>query len=248
MGPPEKKPILPRYECLECVGPNETIDINATERGTDGPVIAEFNWFQNYENVMDTFHVSVLHDSFSGTQFVPELGAIPRVEWSYTPHGMKAESWRDLDDGRTLRAHQGEVVFPTVRAVGSTTLAYEGPTRSVGWMLPIDDTTFRIYNATRIVKDGPSGRRSQRPNGKTWSVLSADERRDAPGDYEAQRGQGIITLHSEDHLTSTDRGVSMMRKLWREQVEIVASGGDPMGVTYAEDVGPIRLETGNFFE
>jgi nitrite reductase/ring-hydroxylating ferredoxin subunit len=247
MGPPEKRPILPRYECLERVGPDEAIEVDVTSRGTDGPVIADFNWFQNYENVLDTFHVSVLHDSFSGTQFTPEMGAIPRVDWSYVPFGLKADSWRELEDGRVLR-RTAEVAFPTVRAVASPTLAYVGPTRSVGWMLPIDDTSFRIYNATRVPKEGLVSRRGQRPQGKTWFDMTPEERRDAPGDYEAQSGQGVITLHSEDHLAATDRGVSMMRKLWREQVDIVASGGDPIGVAYTEDEALIRFECGNFFE
>jgi hypothetical protein len=40
----------------------------------------------------------------------------------------------------------------------------------------------------------------------------------------------------------------MMRKLWREQVEVVASGGDPMGVVYKEPEAVVILEAGNFYE
>jgi hypothetical protein len=85
-------------------------------------------------------------------------------------------------------------------------------------------------------------------DGRSWHDLTPDERRAMPGDYEAQSGQGAITLHSEDHLSATDRGVSMLRKLWREQVEIVAQGGDPQGVAFTDEAAYLDLEAGNFIE
>ena len=64
MGPPEKQPLLPRYPCLEQLEPDESIVIDKLSRPIGGPVIADYNWFQHYENIMDPFHVVMLHDHF----------------------------------------------------------------------------------------------------------------------------------------------------------------------------------------
>lgn len=68
-----------------------------------------------------------------------------------------------------------------------------------------------------------------------------------PGDYESQKSQGTITLHGDDHLTTTDQGVGMLRRMMTKQIRHVADGGDPPGVIFdGDDV--IAIEGGNFFE
>ncbi len=42
--------------------------------------------------------------------------------------------------------------------------------------------------------------------------------------------QGAITDRTQEHLGHADRGIVMLRKLLREQIEIVQKGGDPLGV------------------
>jgi nitrite reductase/ring-hydroxylating ferredoxin subunit len=245
MGPPEKQPVLTRYSALEHLGDDEEYVVDKTSRGTGGPVICDFNWFQHYENVMDPYHVPMLHDAFSGTQFVPDMGTIPEVEWDYTPRGIKALQVRTLDDGRVLRRIT-ELTLPTGRIVPSPTLSVMGPVEGVSFMLPIDDTHFRIYGSSRQKRGEAQKRGVGLRDGRSWFDLTDAERRAMPGDYEAQKGQGTITLHSEDHLAATDRGVSLLRKLWRAQVEIVAQGGDPQGVAFSEDAAYLELEAGNF--
>jgi nitrite reductase/ring-hydroxylating ferredoxin subunit len=247
MGPAEKQPAFPLYENLENLGPDETIDVDVTSLGTGGPVIADFNWFQHYENVMDPFHVVMLHEAFSGTQFVPDMGKMPVVTYAYTSRGIKSQQVRTLGDGTTLR-RVTELALPTGRIVPSPTLAVKGPTNSVGFMMPIDDTHFRIYNVFRITGNSNTFMGGSRMGGRRWKDLTPEERRQMPGDYEAQSGQGKVTLHSEDHLAATDRGVSMLRKLFKQQVEIVASGGDPQGVHFGTDDVTLALEAGNFIE
>ena len=66
MGPPEKKPVLPRYECLEKLEPGEMIEADDSSIGSGGGVIVPCNWLQHYENVPDAFHVPILHGAFSG--------------------------------------------------------------------------------------------------------------------------------------------------------------------------------------
>lgn len=247
LGPPDKKPFLPRYECLENIGSDETIEVDATSRGTGGPVICDFNWFQHYENVMDPFHVVVLHDSFSGTQFVSDMGKMPQVTYAYTPRGIKSQQVRTLGDGRILR-RVTELALPTGRIVPSPTLSIFGPVEHVSFMMPIDDTHFRIYSASRAKSGDSWKQRGSLLNGKAWRDLTPEEHRQFPGDYEAQSGQGPITLHSEEHLAATDRGVSMLRKLFREQVERAAAGSDLLGAAFNEQDALVRLEAGNYVE
>ena len=71
-----------------------------------------------------------------------------------------------------------------------------------------------------------------RLNGKLWEELTEEEHRDFPGDYEAQVGQGPITLHSEEHLVSSDRGVALLRRFLRQQLDALAAGHDPIGVCF----------------
>jgi hypothetical protein len=85
-----------------------------------------------------------------------------------------------------------------------------------------------------------------RLNGKLWEELSEAEHRDFPGDYEAQVGQGPITFHSEEHLVSSDRGVALVRRLLRQQLDALAEGRDPIGVSFDPAAPPVRFEAGNF--
>ena len=67
-------------------------------------------------------------------------------------------------------------------------------------------------------------------------------------DTEAQVGQGAITFHSEEHLMSTDRGIAMLRLMLQNQIDIVAKGGDPVGVAFTEKDAYVRFDAGQFLE
>ena len=51
-----------------------------------------------------------------------------------------------------------------------------------------------------------------------------------PGDYEAQVSQRPIAIHGLEHLSETDRGVSMFRNQVRRGIRAAAGGHDPMGL------------------
>src|ERR1700733_1604771 len=98
MGPPTKKPVLPRYECLDVLADGEFIDADDTSIGSGGAAIVPCNWLQHYENVLDTYHVPILHGNFSGTQFTEVMNQVPKVKWDYTSRGVKVFSTRTLLD------------------------------------------------------------------------------------------------------------------------------------------------------
>ena len=111
----------------------------------------------------------------------------------------------------------------------------------------VDDTHYRIFNLIKTTTpDKPP--RGSLYDGKRWSELTEAEHQRLPGDYEAQVGQGPISLHSEEHLTTTDKGIGMVRHTLAQQIKIVQDGGDPVGVAFHPADQVVVLEAGNFFE
>jgi nitrite reductase/ring-hydroxylating ferredoxin subunit len=246
MGPPERKPVLPRFECLDVLGDGEQIVADDTSIGSGGDAIAPCNWLQHFENVMDPYHVPILHGTFSGTQFAEVMNQMPQVSWEVTERGVKSLQIRRLPDGRPMH-RVTEVVLPSLRVVPNPYLGSMGRVESIGWTLPIDDTHYRIYVAGRVAAGGTLlPRAPDGPKRKPWREMSDTERRDRPGDWEAQVGQGPITFHSEEHLATSDKGIAMLRRLLKRQVEAVAQGKDPIGVSFDPGAPPVRFDAGNW--
>jgi phenylpropionate dioxygenase-like ring-hydroxylating dioxygenase large terminal subunit len=245
MGPPDRKCVLPRYECLEVMDEGEFVEADDTSLGGGGPPIIPCNWLQHYENVVDPFHVPVLHGSFSGAQFTQLMASMPQVSFEMSARGVTVRSTRKQDDGSTFY-RVTEAALPTLRVVPNPRVAEFARVESIGWVLPIDDTSFRIYVAGRVRQPGDIGRMRSKFNGKLWWNMTEEEHQTFPGDYEAQVGQGSMTLHSEEHFGQSDRGVLMIRRMLQEQVEAVARGTDPIGVSFDPSATPVVFEAGNY--
>jgi nitrite reductase/ring-hydroxylating ferredoxin subunit len=241
LGPPEKKPVLPRWDVLDALDPDETVE--ASNLIASGPVVIPCSWTHHFDNVPDHYHVPILHGSNSGTQFNELMSRMPKITWELTERGIKTVSRRPADNGKTfLRIVEG--VLPNVRLVPDTVPSRSGKCESVSWLLPVDDTHYILYAALR--KSPGWSRGFTKPGGKSWWEMSEQEHQRFPDDYEAQTGQGAITLHSDEHLATTDQGVVMLRRFLLKQAEIVAQGGDPVGVSFDAGAPPIRSEAGNF--
>lgn len=247
LGPAEKKPVLPRYDSLENIGASEKIFATGSSFGAGGDddhLIVPCNWLQDWENIMDPFHIPILHTSFSGVQFVPEMGVMPEVTYEHMDHGMQYTAYRKLPDGREMN-RVTQALFPNVRIVPDIHLK-PGLAPSVGFVLPIDDTHFQLFHAMRM----PIGADfSKRPDSreKKWGDMTEAERQARPGDWEAQVGQGAITFHSEEHLAGSDRGVGRLRAFMRQQIKLVQEGGDPLGVTFDPAEETYHVRAGNYF-
>ena len=249
MGPPEKKPVLPRYAALENLAEGEFIDTDDRSIGGGGDVVIPCNWLQHWENIMDPYHVPILHGTFSGTQFSKVMDSMPdKVVYNETERGMELNTVRRLPDGRVLDRYT-EAVFPTVRAVANPTHGdLDIPLETIGWVLPIDDTHFRIYVAGRVLEKGVFAR-NMSPGARTkldWFQMTAEQRRERPGDFEAQVGQGPITLHSEEHLVTSDRGIVMLRKQVYKQLKRMEKGEDPINISFDSHAPPVELSAGNW--
>jgi hypothetical protein len=244
LGPAEKQPVFPRYDIFDDLGDDEEIVI-IDHFAFGGPTQAPCNWFQTHENAMDPYHVFILHNAMSGPQFDPKLEIWPRIEWQRHDWGVTATQDRDLPDGTVLH-RVTETRMPTIRVIPTPTLSVLGKTNNLSWALPIDDTNTRVYAMVRKPRDLPPQGLPVYDGDRSWFDLSDEEHQYYPGDYETQVGQGPITRHSIERLSSSDRGVSMVRRQFKEQVRIVAEGGDPVGVGFDPSNATVALTAGNY--
>ncbi len=244
MGPAERQPVFPRYDIFDDLADDEEI-VTFDRFAFGGPDVAPCNWFQTHENAMDPYHVFILHNAISGPQFDPRLEIWPRIDWQRHPWGVTATQDRQLPDGTTLHRIT-EIRVPTMRVIPTPTLAYLGRTNNLSWAIPIDDTHTRVIAMIRKPKGEAAQGLALYDGDRSWFDLSDEEHQRFPGDYETQVGQGPITRHSTERLSSTDRGVSMVRRQFKEQVQIVADGGDPVGVAFDPDDAVVSVIAGNY--
>ena len=246
MGPPDLKPPLPSYDILEDVPTGYRLVTDGDSIGAGGPDMMPCNWFQTHENVMDPLHVFVLHSSFSSQQFGDLMAIRPKVDFETTEYGVISHQYREYPDGRVLD-RVTEVIQPTIRIVADPTLTRYGPGDMVAWTLPIDKTNTKIFTVMKWPEDEEphSDNNLRMYGGKTWFELDDEGHRRFPGDFEAQVSQGPITLHSEETLATSDRGVAYFRKQFKEAVAAVNRGEDPVG-THRAAQGAVKVRCGNF--
>ena len=245
MGPADRQPVFPRYDIFEDLDPETEEIVILDHFAFGGPSVAPCNWFQTHENVMDPYHVFILHVAISGPQFSPQLEIWPTINWQRHDWGVTSTQDRRLPDGTTLhRITESRV--PTIRVIATPTLVQTGRTNNMSWSIPIDDTHTRVVTMLRKRQTDPPQSTAKYDGDRSWFDLTEEEHQLYPGDYEAQVGQGAITRHSTERLASSDVGVSMVRRQFKEQVRAVADGGDPVGVSFDEDDAVQPLIAGNY--
>lgn len=250
LGPPDRRPVLPRWAPFEDLPDEEKIVTDAASYsvgGDDTEELIPWNWLQDWENTMDPHHVVILHTAFSGPQFNPDMAVMPDVEWHDTALGMQYTAYRKFDDGRAMD-RVTHVMFPNMRSVPNIQLT-GGIAESMGWLVPVDDIHHRTFHITRMPVGFEGVPMVTAPVlEKKWSDMTDDERWLAPGDWEIQKGQGPITLHSEERLGYSDTGVAMLRRKLRQQIRLVAEGGDPIGLVFDPAAPPLEIGAGNFYK
>ena len=247
MGPPDKMPALPHFD-------NMDLEEGETYRATDqslgshgdpnGPQVVPYSWLHMNDNVMDPFHVQQLHTTMSVVQFVQEFEVMPTVDFRYIDNGVIYDAYRRLKDGREMN-RISTWMLPNIMSVPSVLMEAKRSS-GLGFSVPVDDTHSRICSIMKVSPVPPPRRRGFEDI-KPWSEMTMEEHQDIPGDYEAQAGQGPISLHSEEHLATSDRGVAMQRRMIEQQIKKVMDGGDPLGV-YFEPNATVHVPSGNFFK
>lgn len=249
LGPPEKRPVLPRYDILEELAADETIvsSRNGAQTGDRSMPVAPYSWLHLNDNIMDPFHVWVLHSTFSGPQFAEEFQLPPeKTDFYAAEQGVCYATVRQLADGREYN-RVSSFLMPSLMSVPGNREMTEGRSTRIAWIMPIDDTHFTTFHVGKV-KSGEELSPNVLHGGKLWATMTDEEHQDNPGDLEAQFGQGTISLHSEEHLATSDRGIVMVRRMLKQQIKAVANGGDPLGVAFNEKDALVRVPSGNFFK
>jgi len=223
-----------------------------------GSAVIPCNWLQIMENSVDPIHSEWLHGHFA--EFVAEQhpstssGQVG-VTYSYSrPHVNIA--FDEVDYGivkRRLMVGQDEncddwrighpVVFPNILALGSVG---KRPTYQYQIRVPMDDThTLHLWYTAFIPPDGSASPLTRGVH--RFEVPLVDEH----GEYlvditDAQDvmvwcAQGGVADRTAEHIGTTDRGLTLFRRMLSRELRRVEEGADPLGVVRDRDPRPLVL-------
>ena len=219
---PLPAPSIPKYDLLY------RDDCNKTVYGRD----MQCNWLQRAENMLDLMHVNVLHASL-----YPEL-ALTRPtthEWAERPYGVQMDL--TYPNGVEDRHH---FVFPFINRV-QVVRAGQEPFQFMQWVTPIDDTRCVSYQVwASELEEGPYGLQTgkfqpttrgeiKRIDDGWWNIWERDQ------DDAAVDSQGVVANRVRENLGSSDRGITLLRRMIRDAMAATEKGEDPRGVLRDDD-------------
>ncbi len=244
MGPPESVPLFPMYDVLD-TRYRDDVTLRGMRIWEEYAIgfVRDCNWLQHFENLIDPYHVIMLHQAISGAQFESAmmLGST-EIAFEETPLGVRYRMTKELPNGNRLLRF-AEAVLPNIALIPNiredgTEPKREARCSDVTWVLPIDNehVTALSIVACPLVDGAPrSGWRpdtdtisDRRPGSMTERSYEDKQRR--PDDREAQESQRPIAVHKLEHLVGSDTGVARLRKLLRQQLAAVAEGRDPQNI------------------
>ncbi|HLH21607.1 MAG TPA: Rieske 2Fe-2S domain-containing protein, partial [Chloroflexota bacterium] len=220
---PLPAPAIPRYDVW--VRPDGTRWIE--DRGR-----LDCNWFQAMENSVDSAHLQILHQEFIGRGKRPVnttrgfIDDIASYDFLLVPYGIVKR--RTYVNGQV---DEHPLIFPTVLRQGNATQI----------RVPIDDThTWHVLVHFEATPDGSEvppheppverARPHKEPPDSLYPFTRYTMHSVSAQDHMAWETQGPIANRANEHLSYSDRGVVMLRRLLLEQIERVEQGLDPMGV------------------
>jgi 5,5'-dehydrodivanillate O-demethylase len=194
------------------------------------------NWLQIQENSVDPVHSEWLHGHFA--EFLAEQRG---VKYAFSGHHLKI-AFDEKPYGivkRRLKVGQSEdcsdwtvghpLVFPNILALGQADRAWM--TYAFEIRVPIDDThTANWWFTAFKPAAGSDVPASLMAKAFYFDVPIDTNEYDTVAfqDIVAWRTQGDIADRSLEHLGSTDRGVTMFRRMLHRELDKVAAGEDPM--------------------
>lgn len=269
MGPPEKQPLFPRYELLfREDGVRVTGNANYIEQCNVFQAM--------HDNNLDPWHGEILHSWFKRADGVPardsylhwgEDGEPPSpLKFERTPWGTRYVDVKKTRTPGKYEYHETHTVWPCLR--------YKR--WDVKWAVPVDDYRTRWFEVAfyPFGPDGKVSPQAERALRRGDTLSFGNGPADLPVDWAAQVGawwnlghpwrQGVVwedevaqatqgpaeRHHLPDwekwHLATSDRGLILNRTVWREQVDRVREGLDPIHVIRdARDNVMIRIPGDN---
>ncbi|HEY7165948.1 MAG TPA: Rieske 2Fe-2S domain-containing protein [Candidatus Binatia bacterium] len=229
---PEPAPLLPRYDVL--VREDGVRSMSAR--------IVHCNFLQMVENSVDQHHFKWLHRTPKTRQWRDE-----KLTSDVTDFGILDTFTRRVgnESYRTISLF----LMPNMNKVGyhlpedhpaAFAATHEGY-EALRWRVPADDVTtmhFTLYFAPLIEgKVQAKIPKDQREQGLVDSIPGKYRWDDetgwiARGDQDrcAQESQGSIFDRTAEHLGVSDEGVILLRRLYKQCIEAVQRGEDPVGI------------------
>lgn len=198
------------------------------------------NWLQKAENGADLPHLPFLHaDVFPDMAFKTPEG----YEYEQRDYGFKGVL---LIEG--LRPRVVHYVMPSHSRFSTTPPKGMPPTHDMRFRVPVDDTLTHSYwvrlqpredGEFKMVTQGYANKQigvyPKREDGY-WNIPFSDQ------DRMAQETQGFIADRTKEHLAESDRGIIMLRGMFKDAIKEVAEGRDPKGVIRGPQPEPIEFE------
>jgi nitrite reductase/ring-hydroxylating ferredoxin subunit len=231
MGPPEKKPEFPIYDTMDLPG-DEMVPY-----ALDMPC----NWLQVTENPMDPIHSVFLHTRVTRAQFNPAWGAKGILEW----HRMKERTgiyltntrrWNEYIWTRTAESWVPNFAQPPDVYQDADREKFFPRAGITKWVVPVDNTHCKLiawrHYSDKLDLGGKGDKTKVGLNsvdfvGQTEGERSYEEGQREPSDFEAQVGQGPITVHKLEHLGWSDTGVAMLRVMLKRGIRDLKKGIEP---------------------
>jgi 5,5'-dehydrodivanillate O-demethylase oxygenase subunit len=203
----------------------------------------DYNWFNFFENTIDSLHAFFLHKpSRADRSWENAFWDYPgdhHIEAMRTDYGLKTIVHWPGPTPDTLYVRLTTLALPTVFSLGGRGVEEEGFERLL-FVTPVDDDNFMVYSSDFVPrsKEDVIKKRDQSRYAPPAAepVKEYDKRKYVPyrgqvwkEDYVCQSTQGKIGYRHEQ-LGTSDRGVILLRKLLMEAIETVQKGGEPQGI------------------
>jgi len=200
------------------------------------------NWLQVLDAILDPLHTSFLHSNIGRVQFSEGFGEVGQMDFFERDVWMLGVNTRRVGENVWFRVN--ELVLPNFTQAGSAFAADGTQRRLYGrssftrWVVPVDDenTLALAWSNFGERGDPPEWNTPEGPElieqGEVFD-RTYEERQRSPGDAEATEGMGRITVHKNENLVSSDRGITLMRKRLREQIRAVQNGETPARASVA---------------
>lgn len=204
----------------------------------------DVNFLQQLENALDPVHATVLHGRLvNGVRGIPQFREMPVFDVKATREMATYISRRKGPEPGT-ELHREVAYFPPLLVVhdGGSLPGDPNPvTIDACWRMPVNDVKSRSF----IVKFKPftngkkvEEKRSERPQVTPFmrgTRVKYDMTTVNGQDGASQVGQGSLTDRTLEHLAHSDRGVILVRRLWKETIETVLRGEDPPNLIKSAD-------------
>jgi 5,5'-dehydrodivanillate O-demethylase len=222
---PAPVPLLPRWDVL------------VWEHGRRWIVkdsLIDCNWLQAMENSVDPAHLFWLHGDTA------HLGArlkkyAEKHEFICFEYGIKKRrTTSPLAAGGKAEVDEHPLLFPSILRHVASADGGKAPRHNLQIRVPVDDTHTQVYRVNFVPSD------TERSPADAEVPLRFSQLKSGPREYDmnlvsaqdsmAWETQGPVTDRTQEHLGVEDEGVLALRKMLREQIQIVRQGGEPLGV------------------